>query len=105
MIFQELPTVQQVSDHPELASLAMLDTALEIATTAIAAEQPGVGAIDGTLDLDASVTPAHAVAEAILHHAEALEELLACYCRLTVEPLRTTAGRPALVARSDDEPF
>lgn len=104
MIFQELPTVQRVSDYPELASLAMLDTALELATTAIAAAQPGLGVLDGTLDLDASVEPNHAVAEAILHHAEALKELLACYCRLTVEPLSTTTRRPALVTRSDDKP-
>lgn len=99
MIFQELPTPHELGDRPELASLAMLDTAIEVATYALAAQHPDVGFLD---EHPGRIEPALVLSDAIIQHAAALQALIDAYCRLTARPLRTAATKPSLVPTSDD---
>ena len=99
MIFQELPTPHELGDRPELASLAMLDTAIEVATYALAAQHPGVGFLD---EHPGSLEPALVLSDAIVQQAAALQALIGSYCRLTAKPLRTIAPKPSIVPSPDD---
>lgn len=94
MIFQELPTPHELGDRPELASLAMLDTAIEIATYALAAAQPVLPFLDEhPVPLPADLV----LADAIVQQAATLQALVACYCRLTAP---APPGRPTLASAS-----
>ena len=99
MIFQELPTPHELGDRPELASLAMLDTAIEVVSYALASQHPGLGFLD---DHPGHAEPGLVLADAIVHQATALQALIGSYCRLTAKPLRTVAAKPALVPAPDD---
>ena len=99
MIFQELPTPHELGDHPELASLAMLDTAIEVATHALAAQHPGLGFLD---EHPGPIEPALVLSDAIVQQASALQALLGAYCRLTAKPLRTIASKASIVPPPDD---
>ena len=99
MIFQAIPTPHELGDRPELASLAMLDTAIEVVSYALAAQQPGVGFLD---EHPGTLAPELVVADAIVQHAAALQALIGTYCRLTAKPLRTVGAKPSLVPSDDD---
>ena len=45
MIFKELPLPRDIAPAPELASLAILDTALEVAGSALVAANPELGSL------------------------------------------------------------
>ena len=68
MIFQELPLPPEIGAAPELASLAILDTVLEVAGSALVAANPEIGCIDEN-DI---VSGQACITEALLAHAEAM---------------------------------
>jgi hypothetical protein len=92
VIRDELPTPDRLIDHPELASLAMLDTALELATLALAAEQPGLCAWDRTAD--ALIGPDLAIADTLVQQAAALRAVIRCYRRLMATPPPGSSSQP-----------
>ena len=90
MIFQELPTAGDLGDRPELASLALLETVLQVATSALAAAQPTLPFVD---EHPAPLPADLVLADAIVQQAATLQALVACYCRLTAPQ---PPGRPHL---------
>ena len=90
MIFQELPTAGELGERPELATLALLETVLEVATSALAAAQPALPFVD---EHHGRLEPDLVLADAIVQQAATLQALVACYCRLTTPP---PPGRPTL---------
>jgi len=99
VIFQELPTPHQLDEHPELASLALLDTAIEVASYALAAAEPALPFVD---EHPNPVRPELVIADAIIQHATALQRLIGGYCQLTATPSRPNALAPSLVPPPED---
>ena len=94
MIFQEFPRPPQIARSPELASLALLDTALEIAGAALIAANPELGSTD---DSDI-VTGQACITEALLAQAEATQVLIKRYAALVerqTRPVGLVHGNPA----------
>lgn len=99
MIFQELPTSGELDRRPQLAALAALDTAVEIAVAALAAAHPTLPFVE-----EDPSPPRHdvTVADAIVQQGTALQRLVGCYCRLT-EP-QPSPQRPTLVTPPRQDP-
>ena len=87
MIFQELPLPRDLTPAPELASLALLDTALEVAGSALVAANPELATVSDEDIVDAQAC----LTEILLAHAIALQVLIKRYA--------------ALAARSRDHPM
>ena len=72
---------------------------IELATTALAAQHPGLGFLD---EHPGALSPDLVLADALVRHAEALQSLLGSYCRLSITPLRSVPAKPTIVTSSDD---
>ena len=90
MIFQELPLPPEIAPAPELASLAILDTVLEIAGSALVAANPELGSTDGN-DI---VSGQACITEALLAHAEAMQVLIKRYATLAARQSHPDADTP-----------
>jgi hypothetical protein len=84
VIFQELPLPRDLALSPELASLTLLDTALEVAGSALVAANPELGSVDG----DDIVSGQACITEALLAHAEAMQVLIKRYAALAARHSR-----------------
>ena len=78
MIFSELPLPHHIAPAPELASLAILDTALEVAGSALVAANPELGS-QGDDDI---VSAQACITEALLAQVEAMQVLIRRYVAL-----------------------
>jgi hypothetical protein len=72
-----LPTPEELAIAPELAILAAIEAALDLAIVALVAAQPELGPTDD--GHDAVTSPAAHSADAVITTAQALAAAIACY--------------------------
>ena len=90
MIFQELPLPRDLEHAPELVSLALLDTALELAGAALVAANPELATVDDT-DI---VCGQACITEALLAQADAMQVLIKRYAALAARRSRPDPETP-----------
>ena len=82
MIFQELPLPRDLALAPELASLALLDTALELAGSALVAANAELATVSDADIIDAKAC----LAELFLAQSDAMQALIKRYAALAARP-------------------
>ena len=90
MIFRELPLPCDIATAPELASLAILDTALEVAGSALVAANPELGSLDD----DDIVSGQACITEALLAHVQVMQFLIRRYAALAARQSRPDPETP-----------
>lgn len=96
---QDLPSTDHLCQAPQLASLAVLQAALRLATQVLDIQHPEIGALpDLAADGDSAVDSI--LAQLIVDRCRELSELVTCY-RLNLHP----PARRRTVTDFGDEPF
>lgn len=94
----EWPLPFDLAENPELAVLAVLDTALHLAVRALVAAHPQLEA-DNVPYWRLDRSPAFSLANSIVSHAQALSEQVELYRALLLTP------NPPAPHQNDDIPF